>query len=69
MKENTKVTYNGISFCGLLTIVFITLKLLNVINWPWWLVLLPLYGGILFAVSLFIIICVIYFLYYRFLKK
>lgn len=32
----------GISFTGLLTIVFIALKLTGVINWPWVLVLLPM---------------------------
>ena len=30
----------GIGFWGLLQIVFITLKLLNVIEWSWWWVLL-----------------------------
>ena len=32
----------GIGFTGLLTIVFITLKLTGFIDWSWWLVLLPL---------------------------
>lgn len=32
----------GISFTGLLTIVFIALKLTGVINWSWLLVLLPM---------------------------
>lgn len=36
----------GIGFCGLLTIVFITLKLTGVINWSWWWVLAPLWGGV-----------------------
>lgn len=31
----------GIGFGSLLTIVFITLKLCNVIDWSWWLVLAP----------------------------
>lgn len=35
----------GIGFYGLLTIVLIVLKLCGVIQWGWWLVLLPLYGG------------------------
>ena len=34
---------DGIGFGGLLTIVFITLKLCNVINWSWWWVLSPLW--------------------------
>jgi hypothetical protein len=35
-----------VGFLGLLAIVFIALKLTNVITWSWWLVLLPLYGGL-----------------------
>ena len=31
----------GIGFLGLLTIVFITLKLLGKITWSWWWVLAP----------------------------
>lgn len=34
----------GIGFFGLLGILFIGLKLANVIEWSWWLVLLPIYG-------------------------
>ncbi len=34
-------------FLPLLSLVFITLKLVGVIAWSWWLVLLPLYGGLL----------------------
>ena len=34
---------NGIGFLGLLTIVFIVLKLTNVIAWSWWWVLAPLW--------------------------
>lgn len=33
----------GIGFCGLLTIVFVTLKLLGKINWSWWWVLAPIW--------------------------
>jgi hypothetical protein len=32
---------NGVGFFGLLTIVFIVLKLLKVINWSWFWVLSP----------------------------
>ena len=45
----------GIGFAGLLTIVFITLKLCHVINWSWWWVLAPLWGGF----ALFLIVLVI----------
>lgn len=33
----------GIGFCGLLTIVFIVLKLLDVIEWSWVWVLAPMW--------------------------
>ena len=32
----------GVGFCEVLGIVFIVLKLVGVIDWSWWLVLLPL---------------------------
>lgn len=35
------------SFLGLLTILFIGLKLTAFITWPWWVVLSPLYPAIL----------------------
>lgn len=36
--NNSKKTTvsGGIGFTGLLTIIFIVLKLLNIINWSWW---------------------------------
>jgi len=47
-------TYNnssgGIGFTGLLTIVFITLKLTNCIDWSWWWVLCPLMIPVVIAV-------------------
>lgn len=33
----------GIGFVGLLTVVFITLKLTNYIDWSWWWVLSPIW--------------------------
>lgn len=42
----------GIGFFGLLTIVFITLKLTHVIDWSWWWVLSP----ILFGVAVWLIV-------------
>ena len=34
---------SGIGFAGLLTIVFIVLKLIDKIDWSWWWVLSPLW--------------------------
>ena len=42
MSNNTSSSSSGgIGFLGLLTIVFITLKLTGVIAWSWWWVLSP----------------------------
>lgn len=41
-------------FCELLTIVFIVLKLVGVISWSWWLVLLPGIIAVLFYVAIII---------------
>jgi hypothetical protein len=39
-----------IGFFGILGLVFIVLKLTEVVAWSWWLVLLPIYGGLIMAV-------------------
>ena len=41
--SESKSSSSGIGFIGLLTIVFITLKLTNFINWSWWWVLSPIW--------------------------
>lgn len=43
MKNNETTVNGGIGFVGLLTIVFITLKLCGVISWGWIWVLSPLW--------------------------
>jgi hypothetical protein len=43
MAEAKASASGGIGFCGLLAIVFITLKLLDKIDWSWWWVLAPLW--------------------------
>lgn len=32
--------------CSALGLIFVTLKLTGVIDWSWWWVLLPFYGGV-----------------------
>lgn len=46
----------GIGFVGLLTIAFIVLKLLKVINWSWLWVLSPLWIAALLIIILIIIL-------------
>ena len=56
----TKVTTrsNGISFFGLLTIVFITLKLTSIISWSWWWVLAPLWAPAITLVTVGILLAI-----------
>lgn len=51
-KQNSSSRSGGIGILGLLGIVFVTLKLCGVINWSWWYVTMPFWGGIalLFAI-------------------
>lgn len=44
-ETSSKSSGGGIGFAGLLTIVFIVLKLVGVIAWSWWWVLSPLWIG------------------------
>lgn len=43
--SNSSSASSGIGFLSLLSGVFITLKLMGVINWSWWLVTAPLWAG------------------------
>lgn len=52
--ENKQAS-GGIGFTGLLTIVFIVLKLLKVINWSWLWVLSPLWITIALVIMLVIL--------------
>lgn len=45
----------GIGFAGLLTIVFITLKLCGVITWSWWWVLSPIWISLCIVVAILVI--------------
>lgn len=49
----------GIGFGGLLTIVFIVLKLTKVIDWSWWWVTCPLWIPLAIFVVLVIIVLLI----------
>jgi hypothetical protein len=56
----------GPNFLGLLTIVFITLKLTGYINWSWWWVLAPLWGSVALALVIMVIVLVVAFLMGKF---
>lgn len=53
--NNNSSGSGGIGFAGLLTIVFIVLKLLGKIDWSWWWVLSPIWISILLVVAAVVI--------------
>lgn len=57
-KVSASASASGIGFTGLLTIVFITLKLLGVIDWPWIWVLSPIWISFLLVI---VIIGIVFF--------
>lgn len=59
--DRTVVSSGGIGFCGALTLIFIILKLVKVIDWKWIWVLSPLWISFGFAL-LFALILLIVFL-------
>lgn len=64
--ETNVVKRGGIGFCGLLAIVFITLKLAGigaVASWSWWWVLSPLWIPAAVALLFIILILAAYVIY------
>jgi len=55
---NSNASSGGIGFTGLLTIVFIVLKLTHYINWSWWWVLSPVWIAALIVIFI-LLICLI----------
>ena len=63
MSETIQRRSTGIGFFGLLTILFIGLKLTEFIAWSWWWVLAPIWGPIaLFLLVLLVIAILSYWL-------
>lgn len=50
MASSSSSSSSGIGVIGLLGILFVALKLTGVINWSWWLVTLPFWGGFVLVV-------------------
>lgn len=56
MSSNTSSSSSGIGFVGLLTIVFITLKLTGFIAWSWIWVLSPLWISAIPVVAILVLL-------------
>ena len=59
MSNNNSSSSGGIGILGLMFLIFMTLKLTGFINWSWWWVAAPLWGGFallgLFVLVVFVI--------------
>ena len=55
MSASSSSSSGGIGFTGLLTVLFVGLKLTNVIAWSWWWVLSPLWIPLLLLIGFLII--------------
>ncbi len=61
MSEKSSSSSGGVGFCGLLTIVFITLKLIGKIDWSWLWVLAPLWIPLSILVIILIVVGIVAF--------
>ena len=59
MSTNNNSKGSEIGFCGLLTIVFIVLKLTNYINWSWWWVMSPLWIPIAILLAVILLVSIL----------
>ena len=50
MSDSSSSSSGGIGFTGLLTVLFVGLKLTNVITWSWWWVLSPIWISFLLLI-------------------
>lgn len=54
MSEKKQVNSGGVGFLGLLTLLFIGLKLTNYIAWSWWWVLSPVWIPLVLVLAIVI---------------
>jgi len=59
MSETSSSSSGGIGFGGLLTVVFIALKLTGYITWSWWWVLSPLWIGLALVIIIVVLVLAI----------
>lgn len=60
INNSTHYSGGGLGLSGVLTVVFVVLKLVGVINWSWVWVLSPLWISAIITVVLIIILLIVY---------
>ena len=58
-ESSSSSSSGGIGVVGLLGVLFVGLKLGGVIDWSWWYVTLPFWGGLALVLGIFAIVAVI----------
>ncbi len=60
MTQNTTASSGGVGFLGLLTLIFITLKLVGPLaHWSWWMVFAPIWIPFLIFVAVLLVLLLI----------
>lgn len=56
MSDTTTSNSRGMGLVGVLTCIFVVLKLIGIINWSWWWVLSPLWisAGLFFVILILV---------------
>ena len=54
MSDSKSSASGGIGVLGLLGVLFVALKLTGYIDWSWWYVTMPFWGGFAFVIALFV---------------
>lgn len=57
--SSQSTTSSGVGFTGLLTVLFIGLKLTGYVSWSWWWVLSPIWISILLVLAIFAVFGII----------
>lgn len=61
MNDKTTVASSGVGLDIILFVVFLVLKLCNIIDWSWWWVTAPLWIPVVLFVGVFLVVFVIAF--------
>jgi hypothetical protein len=62
MSKSSSSSSSGIGVLGLLGVAFVVLKLTGFINWSWWWVTLPFWGGLALVLFILAIVGIVYVL-------
>ena len=60
MSKSSSSSSSGIGVLGLLGVAFVVLKLTGFINWSWWWVTVPFWGGLVIVLAVLLIIGIVY---------